>query len=1089
MAGPEGLAKAFVEIRTSGGVMEGVGDFVVEAPNVLEVQNARFTERGTIAKRYGAQALSGSSRPTDTVDTNTIMDVDGALALLHPDGAYQLDEYAPGWRRTNHCSPRPSVAKTDPLIRGNDSLSKADIAVAGDLVCVVWKSGVSVYYAFVHRVTRAVVAGPRSIPSSLADNPRVIAFDEASGVVGSGAGRHFAIVGNDGTGIIWVAFYWTASNTYQFDAPISTLIGSTPGAWDICREANAARFTLVRDFNGVDTRFSSINTSGTIVANQDAAGIRARTAVYNPVLSTIVAIDRNGMIGRIPADYSAAGTVSTLYTPTSPLIISRATIVQKDALGKMLAALSGRGVVGAVGAGNTNELGTDIIEIATDYTSVRSGFVPTLALAARGAYLGSLGINDAALFLCENIAPSAVVNVRAPVMFAVRTQVNEAGVFEVALWGRALQDRIEKSNDFTGSPIAYGHIAHTPIVGGEIWTVASTRTDMRFVDPDGKTTGKNDIDLVRFGLAKQPAMRSVTAQSTRLVGGGCGVTVFDTLRYAENTPPHINYVALDGVDPDIASDPSQTSALFSGYAYGTTYAYHLQFVWRWIDVQGNVHRGPPSVGLTPDVSGVSGNGWFGTVNTTAGPRRVCFPWAAPNAINGDRGLKLQVEVYIGDPNNIGTKMYRLAIVEPKQHQTIASLCYVAFGWGGFYGGAHVVNVLPPNNVLEAQVKLYTLTELQAEPAPPSLDIVSTQKRVWILDAESRLDVWPSKPLVAGYAPEFNTALKISIPHEGGESVGMAAFGDEIIVFKERQIYAIYGEPGSASGTGSTVQKPRLLFSDVGCTERRSIVEGPFGVLFRSERGFYVLTPGRSVEYVGEPVQRSIDGMTVTSAVLVPSESEVRFTIDSSAGDFTTRRALVWNYRLNTWSVWTSFEAVHACMWRGEYVRAERASLLYKETRGSWAAIADFALKIVTGWIKFDGSLSGFKRLWRAIVLGRWWTGGVKISVDYDYVYDSVATAESQSWLATDLSATLEKSDVSVGATVVPARRLELAFKPARQRIESVRFTLEELPFGPDAIKGSQDDDPGRGFELVGMGFEVGIKRGSHRHRLPQGAKK
>lgn len=1074
--------------------MEGEGEFVVEPPNLLECENARYTEKGAIAKRYGATAQTVSGKPTAGIDSNAIVDVEGALGLLHPDGFYQLDEYASAWRRTNECSPRPSIVKTDPLIRGNDNLKRADIAVSGDLVCVVWENGTTstVFYAFLHRVTRAIIKGPTEIATNLIAQPRVIAFDEASGVVGTGDPRRFAIVGDNGTGAggtLYVALYQVISGTYTFGAPVSLAVASaTYGGWDVCRLADAARFCVMRH-QGAATRFHGVDTAGSIAISADIAAFLGRSCVYNPVLGTVVALAVNGDIGNIAATLGGPGSSAALYTPTAPLQMERCTLVQKDSTGKMLGALSGRGTIVSNSA-TQNELGTDIIEISTTYTSVRSGFVPTLAIAAHGIYLNSLGIEDAALFLCEQVGPAGVQSPRAPVMLAVRTVVDAAGAFSAALWGRALQDRIDKFADRVGGGggASFGHISRSVIVGSEVWNVATTRTDTRFIDPSsGVGSAKRDVDMARWTLSKAPASRSVTAQKTRLVGNGCGVTVLDAEKSAESTPSHINCISSNAAEDPVTETPTGgVGAIVIGYGAANAEQFRFQLVWRWIDSKGNIHRGPASVAVTFAANTTS---YFDLTSLTDGARRITFPWAL-TSLNGDRATKLEVEVYLGDPAN-PTVMYRAGICKPKQDPTNDSLCYVAATWTNASIGSypHAFNVLL-RTTLEAQSQLYTGTELGAEPTPPCLDIVSTQKRVWALDAESRLDVWPSKPLVAGYAAEFNTALKIAIPHEGGEAVGLAAFGDRIAVFKERQIYAIYGDPGSAAGTGSTVQKPRLLFSDVGCVDRRSIVEGPFGVIFQSERGFYVLTPGESVEYVGEAVQKSIDGMTVTSAVLVPSESEVRFTIDSSAGTFSTARALVWNYRLNCWSVWTGFETVHACMWRGAYTRTKTQSRVIKETRGSWATDVTHALKIVTCWIKFDGKLSGFKRLKRIHLLGRYWTGDFRVSVEYDYAFTNGVALEVHDWTQAQLTdGRLVRSDEKVGTTVTTAYRLELGVKNAIQKIESVRLTLEERPLGADGIAGSNDDVAGRGFALNGVEFEVALKKGTHRYRIASGAKK
>ena len=80
-----------------------------------------------------------------------------------------------------------------------------------------------------------------------------------------------------------------------------------------------------------------------------------------------------------------------------------------------------------------------------------------------------------------------------------------------------------------------------------------------------------------------------------------------------------------------------------------------------------------------------------------------------------------------------------------------------------------------------------------------------------------------------------------------------------------------------SSSKGSFPPPQLLSSDTGCVNRRSIVQGPFGVIFQGKRGFYQVDRGLNLRYVGGPVEDTLLGDTLNSAVLVPSDLVVRFT--------------------------------------------------------------------------------------------------------------------------------------------------------------------------------------------------------------------
>jgi hypothetical protein len=377
---------------------------------------------------------------------------------------------------------------------------------------------------------------------------------------------------------------------------------------------------------------------------------------------------------------------------------------------------------------------------------------------------------------------------------------------------------------------------------------------------------------------------------------------------------------------------------------------------------------------------------------------------------------------------------------------------------------------------------YFESEADNVPPPPLLHLCSTQARLWGISAEDRNRVPYTKEIIAGRAPVFGEGFHVQIPDEGGnEEAGeggctaIGAIDDKVIVFKRSRIYQLFGNPGDAAGAGSSLQTPTLISGDVGCVSATSVVEGPFGIAFLSERGFMVLGRDLSLSFIGEPVQReTAGGQTCVAGTVVPAASEVRWLMSSSGDSEPT--ALVWSYQRNAWSRYTSFAGRHACVSGGRYIRLLSGSTFAEETPGSWATGVSEGVVIQTPWLN-PGALQGYKRIRRATFLGRYFTGALRVEVHYDYRTDS--PAEVHEWRYDELVAVLHRSDIYEAGESVPAYRLQLAIRPDRQKCEAIRFTITEITTPP----GQGEDTgltgtPGRGLELVAIALDVATKRGA-----------
>lgn len=1064
----QGLQKQTVSLRIAGGVNEDDDAFLGDLPTVLEAENVRHDAKGAVAKRYGSRALTTTDFPTGS--PNSLHDHKGSLVAWHAAGAYALDESANDWRATGARAPRPSRVLTDPIARGNNNSFRSDVVIVGNLMCVAWEESTSddtfIRYQFVditdgklQILSRGILGDGEETPPKRA--PRILVIDSSATLVLMGISEV------SGNGTVYAGTYTISSNTYEFGTTVS-LVGqantaysptpATSSPYDVATDGGST-YCLVTP-NGNDTVFRECDNTGPTGTTITATSFRAWGLCHNAALSRYVAIGASlgtwGYTARIADDFTGAATVAaiTSYTPAASVVFGRATICQADESGNMFAAYSGLGSVAFPTGGTTTWCGTDIISLnGSTNAATRSGHVPGLSIAARAVYLYPINaLADVALPLCEQVgvegAPVAGSDVdKAPLPYGVigRPAVADDGTYHMASWGRFLQDQIAKTND-------HWHLSSC-VASPSDEVVFSATTLVEFAAgtySSSLSTSRRQIDLVRALLVGAPPQRSVVAQSLRIMAGGAGSVCYDGFLTRELSPPPFP-IAL-WLDEDSSFPLPGGGFLDDGDGNGGTANYAIKLLWRYRDSQGNLHRGAPSPKVLLDLTAVSGS-------LTEVPR-LTFP--GPGTFPVD---ELEVEVYQA-PRTADTDYYLVGVAKPDLHPSFEGLYTVSVSPKATTSlPARGVHLLDATSTLLERVALYTATEVTNTPPPPALDVCSTQSRLWCVSGERRLQVWYTKPIVDGRAPEWSASLVTSVPDEGGDCTGIASLDDKVVVFKERLAYVLFGDPGDAGGTGSTLQTARKLQGDVGCIDARSIVEGPFGVAFLSERGFVVLDRGLGFTELSQ--LRSSAPASVVGGVLVPGATEVRW--------FTSTGVLVWNYEQNVWSTHDTYLSsgtgspapVCATLWRGDCAQFLAGQGVFVETPDTWTAGTTYdahEMSITTSWVKLAG-LQGYKRVWRVSLLGRHFSGGLTVEVGYDY--DPTWT-DTFTWSQLQL-ASLRESDGKV----------QLVIRPTRQKCESIRFRFTE-DAAPVNVGQIQQDNSGRGMELVGLDMECGVKKGTHK---------
>lgn len=265
-----------------------------------------------------------------------------------------------------------------------------------------------------------------------------------------------------------------------------------------------------------------------------------------------------------------------------------------------------------------------------------------------------------------------------------------------------------------------------------------------------------------------------------------------------------------------------------------------------------------------------------------------------------------------------------------------------------------------------------------------------------------------------------------------------------VVLSSTGVWAIDGAGPDARGVGS-FGIPRRVPQRIGCVGRASALQTPQGILYRSTRGWRMVTGGLEIQDVGTPIEPITLGSRVdTRCVYHERTSEARCVSDGST--------LVLNQQHGKWSEWTPFGdgAGVDCavagdrVWWTDGTRIARefdraAETISAGTQGS----SRTAIITETPWIRFDG-IAGFARLWRIFLRLRY-LGYPGNSIAVELAYDGNAfMVDAFSFGDTDLVQL-----ASTGGTCM------LELHPSIQRIQSLKMRvttyLDQGVLGPEVV--------------------------------------
>lgn len=270
------------------------------------------------------------------------------------------------------------------------------------------------------------------------------------------------------------------------------------------------------------------------------------------------------------------------------------------------------------------------------------------------------------------------------------------------------------------------------------------------------------------------------------------------------------------------------------------------------------------------------------------------------------------------------------------------------------------------------------------------------------------DLFWSSQDIAGEEPWFSPIFTATVPED---VVALVPLDGTLYILCRRSVYATSGDPPTDNGTQGGLGTPRRLSSDAGCIDSGSVVGCGLGIFFQSDRGIEILGRDGSVQWIGQPVQKTTDAYPyITSATLDTQNAVVRFTLATTRTNGVVTAAggasLVYDLTLSKWvskdlllGQVASEAAQDACMvqvagvWRYAWLGQDGRVYMEKLATDSdgYLDASTFVARTAESADFKIGGLQGKQIFNRALLLERLSTAhdlSVEVAYDYSTTYEA-----------------------------------------------------------------------------------------------------
>jgi hypothetical protein len=496
--------------------------------------------------------------------------------------------------------------------------------------------------------------------------------------------------------------------------------------------------------------------------------------------------------------------------------------------------------------------------------------------------------------------------------------------------------------------------------------------------------------------------------------------------------------------------------------------YFFRAVYTWLDAAGDRWFSAPSYadrdgdGFTHTTTSITVNpSGGGAIPATAQQLAVTvtMPQCFSGMVSGTDYFKNSMEVWLYMTNSQTPDILFLTAQVRADHNAFNSFYYDPFS------KAAVVTFLINDEPFSTNDQIYTAGgELENSPAPPCRVLEAHRDRLFSISSYDN-NVYYSKPRTGGRGLEWCQQTQLfQIPERG---LGLASNETCLMIFTSRGVYAIEGYGPSVTGQpAQAFGALQLISNQMGLYEVNSCKTTPIGVIFRTNKGWWLIDRTLSMSYLGDGIDGMVTSTDRTIAVNVDQKKAViRIMMDNPSGTPDYRQYNYW-YDSKRWSVDTTalvYRYKDAMVLGDDYFVIDPFDVVASsgpnygvtwldgrfDTNGHGASVS-------TGWITVS-NMAMLKRIWRVVATVE--------NLCLDDASVALQMTVYADWVETPIVTGTWTSDI-VGQGVQTVR-LHLP----QQKMKAIKIALKQLPFAD--VERVENNVPG--YNLIGLGFEVGVK--------------
>ncbi len=994
-----------IAIPLAGGLDTKTDAKVVLPTKMTVLENAEFTKGGSVKKRPGYASIPLQTSAGVAIDNALGLGTrDNELLTLTKTNVYSYDTKTEAFQDQGEYCPMTWTATA--VVSGPSNQTRGDCATNSGVTVYAWAdSRGGVRYAVYDEVTGAAFASDSSLASANALQPKVIAVGEN----------------------IIITYHDTSSDNikYKLIRPGAITASLAAAVGDLVEDYSAnSDYDVVGSAMGGWVLYEDSGTSELKLRSFTSAGIVGSTVVVDADdIERPLALAYNNTTGNLLVGYAetSSGDTTVLEYNGSSLTVTGVSITVTQAntlIGIALAAMDDGGISVFTTADNSSAYTTS--------WAYRSGAGASTTGSVLKGVVCSSGFND--------------VNTGYVILAYDSTTGLQDSYFlyrhDGILVGRLMYQ--EGNGNIRSSSACYGPRV-SPTGDGTFQCLLEYRESL--ITDKGATKDVVSINaqysntgLRRVIFNPNPETSAVEVGDTTYMAG--------SMLWAYDSGPH-PVEANPLLWPEILT-ASITQSGAGSMVSGLTYNYRVYAEARLRN--GQIIR---SAAITRS---------FTTGATTKVNIIIpCIPFTR----------------HLGDRPNLSFVVYRTEANKSDLYYRISSPDPTATGDNAYVANApasatvtFLDNEPTDANIIDNELDYQCRGELPHF-APDGTSFLSVaQSRLFLVGGGTKPNnVIPSMLHFDGEPVHFTDSQVISeTPDYGGAVVGTAPLNDIVVVFKERCIFAVAGNGPDNTGVNGFFES-RAISSDMGCSDPGSIVSLPIGVLFKSRKGFFLLTPELKLIYVGADVE-AYNAQTFVGAAPVPDSNQVIFVPSSGY-------ALVFDWFYKSWSAHTNHFGLDATVWKEDtfvYLRDDGRVFL-RDANSYVDGGTPYSLKVRTAPIRIEDTVQGFWLCKLVDVLGDYRSAHrLRVNLYYDRAESpfETFTVTPANFIETETyGEDSPYGDADYYGGDIASSEYQFQLKPKRSKTQTIRFEFLDIP-GTGA---------GASYEITELLLEVGLKKG------------